>query len=41
MTVNWAAAEKEQYNDPRTGMPIAPKSVKALIKRGASAEQEV
>ena len=27
-------------NDPRTGLPIAPKSVRALIKRGKQAEQE-
>ena len=40
MEVNWGAAEHEQYNDPRTGLPIAPKTVRALIKRGDSKEQE-
>ena len=40
MEVHWATAEEEHYNDPRTGLPIAPKSVRALIKRGKQAEQE-
>jgi hypothetical protein len=40
MEVHWATAEQEHYNDPRTGLPIAPKTVRALIKRGKQAEQE-
>ena len=33
MEVHWGKAEQTKYLDPRTNLPVAPRSVNALMKR--------
>ena len=39
LSVNWSKAEQLKYIDSKTGLPIAPKSVRDLLKRTPEQQQ--